>query len=166
MLHINCFTSQLHAVAGTGSSPKPRIVVTTDGEGDDQCSMVRFLLYANEWDLQGIVFSSSKHHWQGEGDIEGYKWLGMDWLDKQLAAYAEVYPNLKLHDETYPTPDYIKSQVYVGNILLEGDMRAATPGSDHVAKVLLKPNLSPVSFCQWTEGHLPPKLLLVVICAN
>ncbi len=150
ILCINCFTSQLQAVAGTDTSPsKPRIIVTTDGEGDDQCSMVRFLLYANEWDLQGIVFSSSKHHWKGEGDIEGYKWLGMEWLDKQLEAYAEVYPNLKLHDETYPCPEYIKSQVYVGNILLEGDMREATPGSDHIAKVLLQPDTSPIWLQAW-----------------
>ncbi len=27
---------------------RPRIIATTDGEIDDRCSMVRFLLYANE----------------------------------------------------------------------------------------------------------------------
>ena len=36
---------------------RPRVVATTDGEIDDRCSMVRFLLYANEWDIEGIVES-------------------------------------------------------------------------------------------------------------
>ena len=35
---------------------KPRIIATTDGEIDDRCSMVRFLLYANEWDIEGIIY--------------------------------------------------------------------------------------------------------------
>ena len=39
-------------------SIKPRIIVTSDGEIDDECSMVRFLLYANEWDIEGIITSS------------------------------------------------------------------------------------------------------------
>jgi hypothetical protein len=135
--------------ASQGTPAKPRIVVTTDGEGDDQCSMVRFLLYANEWDLQGIVISSSKHHWLGEGEVEGHKWLGTEWLDKQLAAYTDVYPNLKKHDSDYLSPEYIQSQVFIGNILLEGDMREATTGSDHIAKVLLQPDTSPVWLQAW-----------------
>jgi len=48
---------------------KPRIIVTTDGEIDDRCSMVRFLMYANEWDIEGIVICSSKFHWKGHREI-------------------------------------------------------------------------------------------------
>jgi hypothetical protein len=33
---------------------KSRVVITSDGEIDDECSMVRFLLFANEWDI-GIM---------------------------------------------------------------------------------------------------------------
>ena len=64
------------------ASDKPRVVVTSDGEIDDECSMVRFLLYANEWDIEGIVTSSSQYHWQG------HKWAGDDWLAPYLNAYA------------------------------------------------------------------------------
>ena len=134
---------------GLETASRPRVIVTTDGEGDDQCSMVRFLLYANEWDIQGIIFSSSKHHWKGDETTAGYKWLGMEWLDKQLDAYAQVYPNLKSHDPAYPSPEYLESQVHVGNILLEGDIREATPGSDHVAKILLHLDTSPVWLQAW-----------------
>ena len=37
---------------------RPQIIVTTDGEIDDRCSMVRFLLYNNEWDIKGIIHCS------------------------------------------------------------------------------------------------------------
>jgi len=45
---------------------RPRAIVTSDGEIDDECSMVRFLLYANEWDVEAIITSSSQYHWQGQ----------------------------------------------------------------------------------------------------
>lgn len=64
------------ATVGVGSlsaAEKPRVLVTTDGEIDDQCSLVRFLLYANEWDIEGIITSSSQYHWQG------HRWAGDDW---------------------------------------------------------------------------------------
>lgn len=137
---------QMNGVAADG---RPRVIVTTDGEGDDQCSMVRFLLYANDFDVQGIVITSSKHHWKGDGATPGYKWLGTDWLDGQLNAYEQVYPQLKQHDPAYPSPDYLKSNVFIGNILLEGDLREATPGSEHIVRILLQPDSSPVWLQAW-----------------
>ena len=44
------------------AADKPRVIVTSDGEIDDECSMVRFLLYANEFDIEGIITSSSQYH--------------------------------------------------------------------------------------------------------
>lgn len=44
----------LHSRALAGEAiggKKLRVIATTDGEGDDSCSMVRFLMYANEWDI-------------------------------------------------------------------------------------------------------------------
>jgi hypothetical protein len=106
-------------------------------------------LYANEFDIQGLIFSSSKHHWKGTKYTPGYKWMGTEWLDRQLDAYAEVYQNLKLHDPDYPSPDYIKSQVFTGNILTEGDMENPTLGSDHIAEILLSPDQTPVWLLAW-----------------
>lgn len=45
------------------SKQKPRVLVTSDGEIDDQYSLVRFLLYANEWKIEGFVTSSSHYPW-------------------------------------------------------------------------------------------------------
>ena len=36
---------------------KLRVIIETDigGDADDQASFVRFLLYSNEWDVEGII---------------------------------------------------------------------------------------------------------------
>tara|TARA_R110002050_G_scaffold243212_2_gene379687 strand:+ start:24688 stop:26187 length:1500 start_codon:yes stop_codon:yes gene_type:complete len=110
---------------------KPRIIVTSDGEIDDECSMVRFLLYTNEWDVEGIITSSSQYHWRG------HKWAGDDWITPYLEAYSKVYPNLTKHSKTYPSPEYLKSITFLGNVDAEGEMDSITPGSQHIVKVLL-----------------------------
>ena len=113
------------------ASDKPRVLVTTDGEIDDECSLVRFLLYANEWDIEGIITSSSQYHWQG------HKWAGDDWAQPYLEAYAKVYPNLIKHDPGYPTPEFLQSRTLLGNVKAEGEMDEVTPGSKRIVEVLL-----------------------------
>ncbi|MFC2137396.1 nucleoside hydrolase-like domain-containing protein [Bacteroidota bacterium] len=110
---------------------KPRVIVTSDGEIDDECSMVRFLLYVNEWDVEGIITSSSQYHWHG------HKWAGDDWIAPSLEAYTKVYPNLVKHDNRYPNPEYLKERTFLGNVETEGEMDSITPGSQHIVKVLL-----------------------------
>lgn len=117
--------------AGPVENDKPRVIITSDGEIDDQCSMVRFLLYANEWDIEGIITSSSQFHWQG------HKWAGDDWVESYLETYSAVYSNLIKHDKEYPSPEYLKSITLLGNAKTEGEMDAVTPGSQHIVKVLL-----------------------------
>ncbi len=110
---------------------KPRVIATTDGEIDDQCSMVRFMLYANEWDIEGIITSSSQYHWRG------HRWAGDDWIEPYLDAYEKVYPNLIKHDPEYPTPQYLRERHFLGNVEGEGEMDKVTAGSELIVKVLL-----------------------------
>ena len=110
---------------------KTRVIVTSDGEIDDECSLVRFLLYANEWDIEGIVTSSSQYHWHG------HKWAGDDWIDPSLNAYEAVYPNLLKHDKNYPSPAYLRAHTFLGNVEAEGEMDSITAGSEHIVRVLL-----------------------------
>ena len=122
---------------------RPRIIATTDGEIDDRCSMVRFLLYANEWDIEGIIISSSKFHW------DGHKWAGVKWIDDQIDEYAKCYDTLKQHAEGFPTPKQLKSKVWVGNISNVGAMDTDTPGSDRIVEVLLDDKPGPVYLQAW-----------------
>lgn len=115
----------------SATNERPRVLITSDGEIDDECSLVRFLLYANEWEVEGIITSSSQYHWQG------HKWAGDDWAQPYLQAYAKVYSSLLKHDIRYPTPDYLQSVTMTGNVSKEGEMDSVTPGSQHIVNVLL-----------------------------
>ena len=123
---------------------RPRVIVTSDGEIDDECSMVRFLLYANEWDVEAIITSSSQYHWRG------HRWAGDDWAQPYLDAYAKVYPNLVKHDPRYPTPDYLRVRTLLGNVKAEGEMDEVTVGSQYIVTVLLdKSDDQPVWLQAW-----------------
>ncbi len=122
---------------------RPRIIATTDGEIDDRCSMVRFLLYANEWDIEGIIYSSSKFHWVG------HNWDGIKWIQEDIAKYATFYDTLKTHAPGFPTPQELLDKVFIGNISNVGAMDRDTPGSDRIVKVLLDKKPGPIYLQAW-----------------
>lgn len=136
--------STTHDMAAQHKKEKPRVIVLSDGEIDDECSMVRCLLYANDWDIEGIVTTSSQYHWHG------HKWAGDDWMNPYLEAYEKVYPNLIQHDKDYPTPAYLRQRTVLGNVELEGEMDKVTAGSQLIVKVLLdKSDSRPVWMQAW-----------------
>jgi hypothetical protein len=128
---INLTCSSKDAMTRVEPEIRPRVIVTTDAEIDDECSMVRFMLYMNDWDVEGIITTSSQYHW------EGHRWAGTDWMEPYLDAYEAVYPNLIKHDKNYPTPEYVRSITVLGNIKSEGDMEEETEGSDLIVQALL-----------------------------
>lgn len=140
---------------------RPRAIITQDGEVDDMNSLIHMLLYANEIDIQGIIHSSSNAgHWIG---IEGaetpedgkapydqpYRWPGTDWMYEYIDAYEEVYPNLKKHDSSYPTPEYLRSVTKVGNIGYPGEIETSTDGSELIKKELLEDDDRTLYLMSW-----------------
>ncbi len=124
------------------AAARPRIIVTTDGEIDDRCSMVRFLMYANEFEIEGLIYSSSMH-WLGQ------TWAGVEWIHGHIGHYARVYDNLKKHAEGFPSPDELRAKVYVGNIAARGEMQSDSPGADRIVQVLLDDKPGPVYLQAW-----------------
>ena len=141
---------------------KPRVIVLTDAETDDRCSMVHFLLYTNDMQVDAIIQTNSCFQKRG--------WSHDPWLKKQLDAYEKVYPNLKVHDAAYPTPDYLRQRVYVGDedpshVVLSGKQCKMTlpgveplvnpagwpdtPGSNRIVEVLLEQDPRPVFIQCW-----------------
>ncbi|MBR6591630.1 MAG: hypothetical protein IKK81_03270 [Prevotella sp.] len=53
MIILSLFLLNITMAARTKDSSRLRVIVTTDGEIDDECSLVRFLLYANEMGCGG-----------------------------------------------------------------------------------------------------------------
>lgn len=161
-----CLTASLIIfLTGVGCAQKdrkPRVIVTTDGEFDDRCSMVRFLLYANEFDVRGLIHSSSKFHWKGNENQPGHDWHEVSWIEEHLEAYEHIYPNLLVHSPDYPSPEDLKKQVFVGNIELPGDMNEETPGSKHIVQVLLDPDPSPVWLQAWGGSNTIARALKTI----
>ncbi|MHA8051420.1 DUF1593 domain-containing protein [Aquirufa sp. ROCK-SH2] len=144
----------------------PRTIVTTDGEIDDVDTFIRMLLYSNEYKVEGLVYSSSMWHYKGDdkgtlftsememtkkmyGAKTSLRWPGTHWIQDLLQAYTQVYPNLILHQKNFPTPEYLKSLVKVGNIDFEGEMSKVTEGSEWIKNKLLDNNPTPIYLQAW-----------------
>lgn len=131
-------STQVQEVVNEDSS-KPRTVITMDGEVDDMNSVIRFMYYANEVDFEGIVLTSSVYHYAGDeaAGTEPFRWTGTKWMDEFIDAYEEIYPNLSLHAEGYPSPDYVRSVSKIGNISNVGEMDEVTEGSEFLKDLFL-----------------------------
>ncbi|MEB2776805.1 DUF1593 domain-containing protein [Algoriphagus sp. D3-2-R+10] len=145
---------------------KPRTIVTTDGEIDDVDSFIRMLLYANEFQIEGLIYSSSMWHYKGDGEgtlftsememtktmygaIPDLRWPGVEWMNPLLDAYGEVYPKLSQHADGFPTTNHLRSLVKVGNIDFEGEMEEDTEGSDFIKEKLLDDDMEPLYLQVW-----------------
>ncbi|HKS35998.1 MAG TPA: nucleoside hydrolase-like domain-containing protein [Verrucomicrobiae bacterium] len=97
-----------------GAAERLRLIIETDagGDPDDEQSLVRFLLYANEWDLEGII-ANRPHARDGENKNSERTGLGI--VRRQLKAYGECYPNLVQHDPRYPTLDHLWQRTVAGH---------------------------------------------------
>ncbi|HOM99215.1 MAG TPA: DUF1593 domain-containing protein, partial [Acidobacteriota bacterium] len=86
---------------------KARVLVLTDisNEPDDEESLVRFLVYSNEYQVEGIVATTST--WLRTGTRE-------DLIRRAVEAYGRVRPNLVRHARGYPTREELASVVATG----------------------------------------------------
>lgn len=142
------------APSSSAPAAPPRTIVTTDPELDDLNSLLRMLLYSNEIDIAGLVYSSSQHHYRGDPAIglAPHRWPEPGarlHIDEAVDAYAEVYPNLVQHDERYPAPAHLRSLIRTGNVVNVGDMAADTEGSDLIRDVLLDDEPGQVFLQAW-----------------
>lgn len=86
---------------------KPRVLVLTDieNEPDDAMSLVRFLTYSNQWDVEGLVATTSIH----------LQHTTAAWRIREIVeAYGEVRDNLEQHESGYPTCEYLLSMIKEG----------------------------------------------------
>jgi len=130
--------------AGLHGQEKTRLVVLTDigNEVDDQQSLIRVLMYANDFDIEGLIATTSVYL----DNPLGYM------IDNYIDDYASVYDNLLLHDNDFPTPNYLKSISANGNV---GDNMSnvgsgkSSAGSNLIVDVLKKNDPRPIWFIVW-----------------
>ncbi|MBN1482882.1 DUF1593 domain-containing protein [candidate division KSB1 bacterium] len=127
------------------AAEKPRIIVLTDieNEPDDAMSMVRFLTYSNQWDVEALIATTSIHQQKATAA----------WRIKEIVdAYGKVQENLLKHEKGFPTADYLFSiikegrQDYGMNAVGEG---MDSPGSDMIIDVVDRDDNRPVWVLVW-----------------
>jgi hypothetical protein len=86
---------------------RPRVIVMTDiaNEPDDQMSMVRLLVYANQFDIEGLVATTST--WMRAR-------VRPDVIREVLDAYAQVHPTLSRHAGGFPPVETLRALVTTG----------------------------------------------------
>lgn len=169
---LSLFTLSCKAINGNGikassdkASTMPRVIIMTDfppldvipvkatygspeklSDPDDIQSMVRFLLYTNDFDVEGLIATAGTRaniaRKQNIFDI--------------LNFYDQVDENLRKHDTRYPTADQLrkitwqgqdgtygkKSKVFVGKGM-------DTEASNAIIRIVDKPDNRPVYVCAW-----------------
>ena len=98
---------------------KPRLVVLTDlsNEPDDEESFVRLLVYSDQFDIKGLIATTS--NWLKRNPRE-------DLIRRDLAAYAEVRTNLLKHSATFPSVENLLAVTRTGQT--NCGMAAVGPG--------------------------------------
>jgi len=89
---------------------KERVIVLTDffKDPDDKQSMVRFLTYSNEFDVEGLIATSLAH---GTGEVHP------EWIEGVVDEYGKVLGNLRKHERPgfeYPSVGELKSVIKEG----------------------------------------------------
>lgn len=93
--------------ASLSAAEKPRVFVLTDieNEPDDAMSLVRYLVYANHFDTEGLAATTSIHQ---QTHVAPGK------IRQIVAAYGKVRDNLELHESGFPTGEQMLALVSEG----------------------------------------------------
>jgi Cellulose-binding Sde182, nucleoside hydrolase-like domain len=132
---------RLASPASAQAGPRPRVIVSTDIGGtdpDDFQSMVHFLVYADMFDVEGLISSP-----YGPGRREH--------ILEVIERYAADYRNLKTYSDRYPSPEEL------GRITKEGALDPAgssglgrsTEGSDLIVRAARRNDPRPLWVLVW-----------------
>lgn len=103
------------------AAEKPRVFVLTDieNEPDDAMSLVRFLVYSNQWDVEGLVATTSIHQPNR---------VAPEKIRQIVEAYGKVRANLALHEPGFPATGDLLSVIREGR--RDYGMKAVGEGMD------------------------------------
>lgn len=158
---------------GSAISDKPRVIVSTDfppldvipvkavqrgdppekcSDPDDVQSMVRFLLYTNDFDVEGLLATA------GTFANVARKQNILDILDR----YDQVDESLRRHDPRYPSADALRAVTWQGRDGTWGAPAVGTPAqpvelllgkdseaSDAIIRAADRPDPRPLWICVW-----------------
>ncbi len=148
---------------------KPRVVVLTDiapgdREPDDQESLVRLMVYADRFEMEGLIACSG---WNNSGHAFPVAWL--DILKSTIDAYEKDLPNLmRRSGQTnllsvdaeskpqelgyWPSPAYLRSRTMLGSLKLGFKQLGASnhsAGSDFLIQLADENDARPIWVTVW-----------------
>lgn len=138
-------SSNSSSSAPSYSNERIRVINTTDlgADPDDEQSMVRQLVMANLFDIEGLVVATGC--WKKTQSNTAM-------LDKLVNAYGQALPNLKKHADGFPSLEYLKSVSVMGQKGYGmGDVGAgkASPGSNMIIAAADKNDPRPLWVTCW-----------------
>lgn len=139
------FSCCLAVSAQVMESPLQRVMVLTDieNEPDDTESLVRLLMYSNDFDLRGLIATTSTHMRNR---------VAPESIHALIDAYAKVRPNLLLHADGFPEADVLHKMVKSG--LPRYGMNGVGKGKDSEGSLAIIHELErddprPLWICAW-----------------
>jgi Cellulose-binding Sde182, nucleoside hydrolase-like domain/Cellulose-binding protein Sde0182, C-terminal domain len=137
---------------------KTRVLVLTDiaNEPDDQMSIVRFLVYSNQFDVEGLVACTST--WMRTQ-------VRPDVIRKLIDAYEQVRPTLATHADGFPSAAALGQLVSTGQpgygmAAVGTDKRS--PGADAIIRATDSKDPRPLWILAWGGANTLAEALLHV----
>jgi hypothetical protein len=127
------------------ATDKSRVLVLTDieNEPDDAMSMVRFLTYANHYDIEGLVATTSIHQ---------RRRVAPQRIRKIVEAYGKVRNNLEKHEPGFPTAEFLWDRISEGLPVYGMDGVGEgkdSPGSELLIRAVDKDDTRPLWVTVW-----------------
>ncbi|MBL8890240.1 MAG: DUF1593 domain-containing protein [Planctomycetaceae bacterium] len=122
-----------------------RVIIETDagGDPDDEQSLVRFLLYSNEWDVEGIICNRARAR---DGENLNTARTGLEIVRRMVAAYGECHSNLIQHDSQYPAAERLLQRTVPGYSDTDDGVKLIIAAVD-------SPDPRPIWFMNWGTDH-------------
>jgi hypothetical protein len=122
-----------------------RVIVETDagGDPDDEQSLVRFLLYVNEWDVEAIVANRARAR---DGENRAKERTGLGIVRALVRAYGEGWTNLVQHDPRYPHPDFLLARTVPGD-------HSTDAAEKLIIAAVSRDDPRPVWYMDWGSDH-------------
>lgn len=122
-----------------------RVIVLTDigNEPDDSQSLIRFLLYTNEFDVEGLVATTS---------VFQRNRVQPAMIRERVEAYRQVRENLRVHADGYPTADFLLGVTKAGRAaygMAGVGSEMSTEASNHIIDVVDEADRRPVWVLIW-----------------
>lgn len=127
------------------AAEKLRILIETDagGDPDDEQSLVRFLLYANEWDIEGIIANRPTAR---PGENRNPERTGLGIVQRLLHAYGDVHGRLTENAAGYPTEEHLRARTVPGYATTEAGVQLIISAVD-------RDDPRPIWFQNWGTDH-------------